>query len=62
MYITFPSRHCLAKGLHKCRTWSVSKMKTPYDICFLALIQIMYQKDKFCYFSNKNVIFIMTMD
>lgn len=44
MYITFASRHCLAKSLHKCRTWSVDKMKTPYDICFLALIQIMYQK------------------
>jgi hypothetical protein len=37
-------------------------MKTPYDIRFLALIQIMYQKDKICYFNNKNVIFIMTMD
>jgi hypothetical protein len=34
-------------------------MKVPYDIHFLALIQIVYQKDKFHYFSSKSVISIM---
>jgi hypothetical protein len=36
-------------------------MKTPYDICFPTLIQIMYQRNKVYYFNNMNVIFIMTM-
>ncbi len=35
-------------------------MKPPYDICLLALIQIIYQRDKVCYFNNKNAISIMT--
>jgi hypothetical protein len=34
-------------------------MKAPYDVHFLALIWIVYQKDKVHYFSNKNVISIM---
>jgi hypothetical protein len=43
------------------KQWSVSKMKTSYDICFPTLIQIMYQRNKVYCFSNRNVIFIMTM-
>jgi hypothetical protein len=39
--------------------WSVDKMKNPYDILFLALVQIIYHKDKLWYFSNKSVISIM---
>ena len=34
-------------------------MKAPYDTHFLALIQIVYQKDKVHYFSSKNVISII---
>jgi hypothetical protein len=34
-------------------------MKPPYDVHFLILIQIIHQKDKVYYFSNKNVIFVM---
>jgi hypothetical protein len=36
--------------------WSVSKMKGPCTIHFFALIQIIYQRDKVCCFSNKNDI------
>jgi hypothetical protein len=36
-------------------------MKTSYDICFPTLIQITYQRNKVYCFSNRNVIFIMTM-
>jgi hypothetical protein len=35
-------------------------MKKPYDICFLALIQVIYQRDKVYYFDNINAISIMT--
>ncbi len=35
-------------------------MKEPYDICLPALIQVIYQKDKVYYFSNRNAIFVMT--
>jgi hypothetical protein len=41
--------------------WSVNKMKEPYDIHLLAFIQIIYQKDKVYYFSNRNAISIMTI-
>jgi hypothetical protein len=39
--------------------WNFSKIKTPYDIHFPTLIQIMYKRDKVYYFSNKNVISII---
>jgi hypothetical protein len=35
-------------------------MKELYDICFRTLIQVIYQKDKVYYFSNRNAISIMT--
>jgi hypothetical protein len=35
-------------------------MKPPYDIGLFALIQVIYQRDKVCYFNNKNAIIIMT--
>jgi hypothetical protein len=41
--------------------WSVNKMKEPYYIHLLAFIQIIYQKDKVYYFSNRNAISIMTI-
>jgi hypothetical protein len=44
----------------KTKQWSVSKMKPPYDIHLPALIQVIYQRDKICYFNNKNVMSIMT--
>jgi len=38
-------------------------MKKPYPICFPALIKIVYQiKNKVYYFSNINVISIMTIN
>ncbi len=33
----------------------VNKMKSPYDIKFLAIIQVIYERDNICYFKNKNV-------
>lgn len=39
---------------------NVSKMKEPHNVCFLTLIQIVYQKYKVYYFSNINVISIVT--
>jgi hypothetical protein len=45
----------------KIEQWSVSKMNPPYDICFPTLIQVIYYKDKVCYFNNKNVISIITI-
>jgi hypothetical protein len=38
------------------KQWSVSKMKSPYDIKFLAIIQVIYKRDNVCYFKNKIVI------
>jgi hypothetical protein len=43
----------------KIEQWSVGMMKPPYDICFHALIQVTYKRDKVSYFNNKNVISIM---
>jgi len=34
----------------------------PYDIKFLVFIQMIYQKDKVCYFNNKNVISMMKIN
>jgi hypothetical protein len=42
--------------------WNVGKMKMLYDIIFLVLIQVIYQRDKICYFNNKNVISMMKVD
>jgi hypothetical protein len=39
--------------------WNFSKIKTPYDIHFPTLIQIVYKRDKVYYFSNKNVISVI---
>ncbi len=45
------------------KQWNVNKMKKPYPICFPALIKIVYQiKNKVYYFSNINVISIMTIN
>jgi hypothetical protein len=44
----------------KTEQWSVNKMKPPYDIHLLALIQVIYQRDKVCYFGNRNAISIMS--
>ncbi len=41
--------------------WSVNKMKKPCDNRLLAFIQIIYQKDKVYFFSNRNAISIMTI-
>ncbi len=41
------------------KKWSVRKMKEPYDIHLPAFIQIIYQRNKVCYFSNINAISIM---
>jgi hypothetical protein len=43
----------------KVRQWNVSKMWPPYDIHLPTLIQVSYQRAKFCYFSNRNAILIM---
>ncbi len=42
------------------KQWSVSKMKQHYDIRLPKLIQIIFQKDKSYYFSNRIAISIMT--
>jgi len=42
--------------------WNVGKMKMSYDIIFLVLIQVIYQRDKICYSNNKNVISMMKVD
>jgi len=42
--------------------WSVVKMKTPYDIRFLALVLIIYQIKIIYYFQNRNTITIMKVD
>lgn len=42
--------------------WNVSNMKPHYDVRFLVLIQMFYQRDKVCYFSNMNVISMMMVD
>lgn len=42
--------------------WSVENMKMRYDIKFLVLIQVIYWKDKVCYFSNKNEISMMKIN
>ncbi len=42
------------------KQWNVSQMEKPYPISFLALIKIIYQRNKVYYFSNRNVISIMT--
>jgi hypothetical protein len=39
--------------------WNVSKMKSPYDIWFPIIIQMIYKKDKVCYFNNINIIYFM---
>jgi hypothetical protein len=44
----------------KIKEWSVNKMKPPYDIHLPPLIQVIYQRDKVCYFGNKNAISIMS--
>jgi hypothetical protein len=31
-------------------------MKSPYDIRFPIIIQVIYKKDKVCYFNNINII------
>jgi hypothetical protein len=36
-------------------------MKPPYDIHLPTLIQVIYQRDKVCYFSSKNAMPITTM-
>lgn len=36
--------------------WNVSRMKKPYIIHFYKLIQVIYQKNKVCYFNKRNVI------
>ncbi len=51
--------YCLAKSVLKTEQWSVSKIKPPYDIHLPALILVIYQRDKFCYFNNRNAISIM---
>ncbi len=43
------------------KQWNVAKLKSPYDMRFLALIHIMYRK-KCYYFNNKDVISMMKMD
>ncbi len=37
----------------------MAKMKSPYDIRFPTLIQIIYQREKICYFNHRNVITMM---
>jgi hypothetical protein len=44
------------------KQWNVGKMKMSYDIIFLVLIQVIYQRDKICYFDNKNVISMTKVD
>ncbi len=39
--------------------WNVSKMKSPYDIWFPIMIQVIYKEDKVCYFNNINIISLM---
>ncbi len=39
--------------------WNVSKMKPPYDVHIRVLIQIVYQRNKTCIFSNMNGISMM---
>jgi hypothetical protein len=41
--------------------WNVSKMKSPHNVHFLALIQIIHQRDIAYYFNNINVISYMMM-
>lgn len=42
--------------------WNVGNMKMPYDIKILVFIQMIYQKDKVCYFNNKNAISMMKIN
>jgi hypothetical protein len=51
----------LLRAYVKTKQWSVSKMKPPYDIHLPTLIQVIYQRNNVCYFSNKNAIPIMTI-
>ncbi len=44
----------------KIEQWSVSKMKPLYDIRFPTFVQIIYYRDKVCYFNNRIVISIVT--
>jgi hypothetical protein len=37
-------------------------MKSPYDIKFLAIIQVIYKRDNVCYLKNKNVTTVMKVD
>jgi hypothetical protein len=39
--------------------WNVAKMKDPYNVKFLALIHIICQRERVCYFNNKNAIMLM---
>lgn len=39
--------------------WNVSKLKSPYDIWFPIMIQVIYKEDKVCYFNNINIISLM---
>lgn len=39
--------------------WNVNKMKSPYDIRFPIVIQVIHKKDKVCYFNNINIISLM---
>ncbi len=41
---------------------SVAKMKTPYDIKFLAFIQIIYYREKIYYLKNNNAFTMMNVD
>jgi hypothetical protein len=45
----------------KTKQLNVSKMKPHCDIHLPTIIQVIYQRDKVCYFSNKNAIPIMTI-
>lgn len=42
--------------------WSVSKMTHPYNIQFVALLHITYQREWVNYFNNQNAIAFMTMN
>jgi hypothetical protein len=44
------------------KQWSVSIMKSPYDLHFPTFIQIVYKRDRVYYFNNINVISMMIED
>jgi hypothetical protein len=42
--------------------WNVSQMMLPYNAKFIALLQIIYQREMVNYFSNMNVIVFMIVN